>query len=247
MYSGTVLIVAVAVAITVVVYDTLPARIATTWDFQNNPVGYMQKTNYVIVILGYMIGAAILFMALDRLVVYRAFPVPLMSAIAGGMELFCLLMHLAILEVFDALNLSIFETILMLCSIPCLYVIVHMIFFRQNRDNRPMGLPLWIDIPPHSWWTRIFFFVRPILPHKVIAYDQGLVLRASLYAFTIPWKQIRMLTRATTIEALGAMAVRVPSAPSRSVKLSLKDAGLPVIFSIDNAARLIAEWERRCK
>ena len=84
MYSGTVIILVLAVVTTIVVYDSLPTRLATTWDFQNNPTGFMQKANYVAIVLGYMIGMAVLFVALDRLVVYPIFPVPLMSAEPRG-------------------------------------------------------------------------------------------------------------------------------------------------------------------
>ena len=245
MYSSTVIIVVIAVVITTVVYDSLPTRLATTWDFQNNPVGFMQKANYVMMILGYMIGIAVLIMAMDRIFIYELFPVPVMSAVGGAIELFCLLIHLTIINVPVLPNLTILGTIFMLCGTPCAYIVVHMILFRGRGDEVPVGIPLWVDSPPQSWFTIVFFFVRPILPHKVIAYDEGLVLHAAIYRFMIPWKQIRSLKHATTRKTLSGMGIRVSSSPSRSVELYLAGFKLPLIFSIDNEVRLIAEWEKR--
>ena len=245
MYSGTVIILVIAVVTTIVVYDSLPARLATTWDFQNNPTGFMQKANYVAIILGYMIGMAVLFMALDRFVVYPIFPVPLMSAVGGAMELFFLLIHLSIINVGVPPNLTILETIIMLCAAPCAYVIVHMVFFRGTMDDMPGSIPLWIDKPPQSFLTTVFFFVRPILPREVIAYNEGLILQAATYHFMIPWEQIRSLKRATTKKAMLGVGVRLSSSPSKSVVLYLEDFKVPLIFSIENEARLIAEWQNR--
>ncbi|MBW1859977.1 MAG: DUF1648 domain-containing protein [Deltaproteobacteria bacterium] len=245
MYAGPVLIVGIAVVTTIVVYDSLPATLATTWDFQNNPTGFMQKTNYVAAVLGYMIGMAVLFMALDRFMVYRLFPVPLMSAIGGAMELFCLLVHLSIINVGLPPDLTILQTIIVLFAAPCAYVYVHMKLFRGTMGDMPAGIPLWIDKPPQSFLTTVFFFVRPILPREIIAYNEGLVLHAATYHFMIPWGQIRSLKHATTSKAMMGMGVRLASSPSRSVELRLVEGRLPLIFSIDNEARLIAEWEKR--
>ena len=158
MYSGTVIILVLAVVTTIVVYDSLPTRLATTWDFQNNPTGFMQKANYVAIVLGYMIGMAVLFVALDRLVVYPIFPVPLMSAVGGALELFCLLIHLSIINVGVLPNLTILETIIMLCAAPCAYVVVHMMLFRGTMGDMPGDIPLWIDNPPPEFSYNRFLF-----------------------------------------------------------------------------------------
>ena len=245
MYSGTVIILVIAVVTTIVVYDSLPTRIATTWDFQNNPTGFMQKANYVAIVLGYMIGMAVLFVALDRFFVYPIFPVPLMSAVGGALELFCLLIHLSIINVGVLPNLTILETIIMLCAAPCVYVVVHIMLFRGAMGDMPGDIPLWIDKPPQSFLTTVFFFVRPILPREVVAYNEGLVLHAATYHFMIPWVQIRSLKHATTSKAMFGIGVRLSTSPSKSVELYLADFKVPLIFSIDNEARLIAEWEKR--
>jgi hypothetical protein len=244
-YMSTVLFVAVAVVATGVVYGSLPARLATTWDFQNNPVGYMQKASYVKLVLGFMLVMAVLMPILDRFYVYPVFPVPMMSAISGSLELFCLIMHLLIINVLILPGLTVTHTIFVLLGTPCAYAILHMIVFRSDAADLPRGLPLWTDTPPHSWLTVVFFFARPILPHKVIAYNEGLLLQAATYRFAIPWEQIRLIKQASTGEAMGGIGVRVVSAPSRSVKLYLAGHKLPVIFSIEDEARLTAEWEKR--
>ena len=93
----------------------------------------------------------------------------------------------------------------------------------------------------------IFFFIRPILPNEVIAYNEGLALKARIYNFMIPWDQIRLIEHASTSEAMGKMALRIASAPSRSVKMYLVGHKLPVIFSIADESRLINEWKQRTK
>jgi hypothetical protein len=245
MYAGPLLFVVIAIVTTMTVYDSLPETLTTTWDFHNRPTGYMQKTSYAAVVLGYMGGMLVLLMVLDRFLVYPLFPVPLMSAIAGWMELFCLLGHLAILDMGVIPTKTVFGTIILLFSVPSVYVAVHMKLFRGPMSELPQGVPLWIDNPPHSWLTTVFFFVRPILPREIIAYNEGLVLRSSTYHFLIPWEQIRSVKHAKMKMAMMGWGVRLVSAPSRSVEVSLVDGKLPLIFSIDNEARLIAEWERR--
>jgi hypothetical protein len=245
MYAGPVLFVVIAIVTTIMVYDSLPETLATTWDFHNRPTGHMQKTSYVAVVLGYMGGMFVLLMALDRFMIYPLFPVPLISAIAGWMELFCLLMHFAILDIGVIPTKTVFGTIVLLLVVPSIYVAVHMKLFRGTMSELPQGVPLWIDNPPHGWITTIFFFVRPILPREIIAYSEGLVLRSSTYHFMIPWKQIRSVKHATMNMAMMGWGVRIVSSPTRSVEVSLKDGKLPLIFSIDNEARLIAEWEKR--
>ena len=69
-YVPTVLFIAMAVLVTVTVYGSLPHRIATTFDFQNNPVGYMNKTIYVTVLIGYMMIMAIIMMIMDSSIGY---------------------------------------------------------------------------------------------------------------------------------------------------------------------------------
>ena len=71
------------------------------------------------------------------------------------------------------------------------------------------------------------------------------MLHAVTYHFMIPWEQIRSLKHATTSKAMLGMGVRLSSSPSKSVELYLADFKVPLIFSIDNEARLIAEWEKR--
>ena len=117
--------------------------------------------------------------------------------------------------------------------------------YRGDEDALPHGRPLWTDNPPQSWLTVVFFFARPILPHKIMAYAEGLVLQSSTYRFMIPWKQMGTIRSATVGEAMGAKAMRVVSSPSRSIIIHLVDQKLPVVFSIDNEARLISEWENR--
>jgi hypothetical protein len=122
-----------------------------------------------------------------------------------------------------------------------------MIIFRSGSDEIPRETPLWFDTPPHSWLTVFFFFLRPILPHQIIAYNSGLVLRSKIYCFRIPWEQIRSLEHAATWEALGGRTIRISSSPSRSVKLKLVDHKYPLIFAINNEDRLLAEWEKHKK
>ncbi len=240
-----VLFVLIAIVVSISVYESLPDRLATTFDFENKPVGYMNKDTYTAMILGYMVVMAGLFLALDRLYFYFIFPVPLMSAISGAMQVFILTIHLMILDIHIFPDISVMASIIVLCSIPCLYVVIHFKVFRGDEDTGHRGIPLWLDVPPHGWISKVFFFVSPILPHKVIAYNEGLVLKARLYRFMIPWDQIRSIEHATTGEALGKIALRISSAPSRSVKLYLVDQKLPVIFSIADEPRLINEWKRK--
>jgi hypothetical protein len=244
-YMPTVLFIATAVLVTVSVYGSLPERIATTFDFENNPTAFLNKATYIMVLIGYMIIMACIMLIMDRRYLYPVFPVPMMSAICGAIQLFCLIMHLIILEILVFPEAGIVGTLVILLGLPCIYVIVHMKFYRRDEDALPQGRSLWTDNPPHSWLTVVFFFARPILPHKVMAYAEGLVLQSSTYRFMIPWEQIRIIRRATAGEAMTADAMRVVSSPSRSVIMHLVDQKLPVVFSIDNEARLISEWENR--
>jgi hypothetical protein len=245
MYAGPVLFVVIAIVTTIMVYDSLPETLTTTWDFHNRPTGHMQKTCFVAVLLGYMVGMMLLFIVLDCFMVYPLFPVSLMSASIGWLELFCLLMHLAILDLGVIPTKTVFGTIILVLAVPSVYVAVHMKLFRGTMSELPQGVPLWVDNPPHGWLTTIFFFVRPILPREIIAYKEGLVVHASTYHFMIPWKQIRSVKHATMGMAMMERGVRLASSPSRSVEVSLVDGKLPLIFSIGNKGRLIAEWERR--
>jgi hypothetical protein len=240
-----VLFVLIAIVVSVSVYDSLPDRLATTFDFKNRPVGYMNKDTYMAMIIGYMSVMAVFFLALDRLYLYFIFPVPLMSAISGAIQVFILIMHMMILDIHILPDMSVLASIIVMCAIPCVYLVIHFKVFRRDEDEDHRGMPLWLDVPPHGWISRVFFFVSPILPNKVIAYNEGLVLKARLYRFMIPWAQIRSIEHATTGEAMSKMALRISSAPSRSVKLYLADQKLPVIFSIADEPRLIDEWKQR--
>ena len=244
-YAPTVLFIVLAVLSTSAVYDTLPARIATTFDFENNPAGYMQKTTYTVVILGYMIAMASIFMVFDRFYMYVIFPVPLTSAISGAIQLFTLIMHLMILDIGIFPDLSVTWSIIMICTIPCAYVLIHMVALRRMDNDISDRNPLWTDNSPQSWLTTVFFFTRPILPHKVVAYRKGLVLRATTYSFGISWDQISSIEHVSSRKAMTGTGVRLNTSPSRSVKLKLKDKKLPLIFSIDNEKRLIREWKAR--
>jgi hypothetical protein len=244
-YTPTIVLIAISILVTVSVYGSLPERIATTFDFENKPTAFMNKSTYVTVVIGYMIIMAVVMALLDRYYTYPVFPVPMMSAICGAIQLFCLIMHLIILEIPVLPETGILGTLVILLGLPCIYVPLHMKVYREVEDELPHGRPLWIDNPPHSWLSVIFFFVRPILPRKVTAYTEGLVLQSSTYRFMIPWKQISMIRRATVGEAMGAKAMRVVSSPSSSVIIHLLDQKLPLVFSIDNEARLISEWENR--
>jgi hypothetical protein len=244
-YTPTVLFIAIAVLVTVAVYGSLPERIATTFDFENRPTAFMDKATYVTVLIGYMIIMAVIMLVVDRLYSYPVFPVPMMSAICGAIQLFCLIMHLILLEIPVFPETGVFGTIVLLLGLPCMYVTLHMRLYRGGEDELPRGKPLWTDSPPHGWLSTVFFFARPILPHKVMAYAEGLVLQSSTYRFMIPWKQISAMRSATLGEAMGAKAVRVVSSPSRSVILRLAGQKLPLVFSIDNESRLISEWENR--
>jgi hypothetical protein len=235
----------IAVLYTITVYGSLPERIATTFDFHNNPTGFMNKNTYNMILIGYMIIMALILMILDRIYVYPVFPIPLMSAICGAMELFCLIMHLAILEAPVFEGTGVFGTLVILLGLPCVYMLLHMKVYKGEEEELPRESPVWTDRPPHGWLSTVFFFARPILPHKVLAYAEGLVLQSSTYRFMIPWKQINSLRRATYSEAMGAWAMRVVSSPSRSVIMHLADQKLPLVFSIDNRERLISEWENR--
>jgi hypothetical protein len=244
-YVPTVLLIAIAVVVTVAVYGSLPERIATTFDFENNPTAFLNKATYVTALIGYMIIMALVMLLLDWRYTYPVFPVPMMSAMCGAIQLFCLIMHLILLEVLILPGKSILGTLVILLGLPCIYIVLHMKFYRADEDDLPHERPLWTDTPPHGWLTVIFFFARPILPHKVMAYAEGLVVQSSTYRFMIPWKQIDAIRRATVSEAMGAKAMRVVSSPSRSVIVHLVGQKLPLVFSIDNEARLIAEWKNR--
>ena len=102
-----------------------------------------------------------------------------------------------------------------------------------------------IDKPPHGLLDTILFFIRPILPNETRAYDDGLVIKAALYSIAIPWDTIEEAGKASVTEAMGGMAVRLASNSSHAVRLKLKDARLPLIFSVSDEARLIQEWEGR--
>jgi hypothetical protein len=244
-YAPTVVLIAVAVLITVSAYGSLPERIATTFDFKNNPVGWMDKGTFFSMLIGYMLIMAIIMVMLDKLYTYPVFPVPMMSAICGAIELFCLIMLLLTLEILAFPKTGVFGALAALIVLPCIYAILHMKVYRGDEEALPRGRPLWTDRPPRGWLSVIFFFVRPLLPHKVMAYAEGLVLQSSTYRFMIPWGQISRIRGATVGEALGAKAVRVVSSPSRSVLLHLKNRKTPLVFSIKDEARLISEWKGR--
>jgi hypothetical protein len=244
-YAPTVLLIAIAIAVTVAVYGSLPERIATTFDFENNPTAFLNKATYVTVMLGYMIIMALVMLILDWRYTYPVFPAPMMSAMCAAIQLFCLIMHLILLEVLILPGKSILGTLVILLGLPCIYIVLHMKFYRGAEDELPHERPLWTDTPPHGWLSVVFFFVRPILPNKVMAYAEGLVLQSSTYRFMIPWKQIGTIRRATIGETMSAKAMRVVSSPSRSVLVRLVDQKVPLVFSIDNEARLIAEWKSR--
>jgi hypothetical protein len=243
-YTFPVFFVAVAVLVTIAVYGSLPTRLATTFDFNNNPTGFMNKATYVTVVIGFMAAMLFIMIVMDRYYIYPIFPVPMMSAICGAIQLFCLIIHLLILEVPVLPETGILGTLVILLGLPCVYVYLHMTLYRGEEEELPHGRPLWTDTPPQGWLSVVFFVFRPILPHEVIAYAEGLVLKSRTYRFMIPWKQIRSIRRATVSEAMGAMGMRVVSAPSRSVMLHLSGQKLPMVFSIDNEARLIGEWEK---
>ena len=124
-----------------------------------------------------------------------------------------------------------------------------MFIFRRMDNDISDSSPLWTDKSPQSWLTTVFFFARPILPHKVVAYRKGLVLRATTYSFGISWDQITSIEHATSREAMTGKGMRLNTSPSRSVKLKLKDKKLPLVFSIDNEKRLIsvAKARLRCR
>jgi hypothetical protein len=237
----------IAIFVSISVYDSLPDRLATTFDFKNNPTGYMNKATYTYMILGFMAIMTGLFLVLDRLYFYFTFPVPLMSAISGAMQLFILFMHIFILDLHNLPEMSVITSIIVLCAVPCLYFFIHLKIFQRDEGEGPRGLPLWQDVSPHSWLAKVFFFVRPILPDRVITYDDGLVIKASLYRIMVPWDQIRLIEHATVNDIMRKMAIKLTSAPSRSVKLYQKDQKLPIIFSISDESRLISEWKQRAK
>lgn len=240
-----VLFVVIAIGVSIFVYDSLPDRLATTFDFKNNPVGFMDKDTYTLLVPGYMVVMAGLFLVLDRFIFFFIFPVPLMSAISGAIQVFTLVMHLYILDIHILPDMSVMTSIIVLCTIPCLYIIIHFKAFRRDKDEGHRGVPLWLDVPPQGWLSRVFFFVGPLLPAKVTAYNEGLVLYAKLYCFMIPWNQIRSIEHATAGEALSKMGLRISSSPSKSVKLFLVDRKIPIIFSIADESRLINEWKKK--
>lgn len=226
------------------VYDSLPERLATNFDFEGTPTGWMAKGSYTALILGAMWGMLAFLLALDRFLVYRSFPAPVLSAVTGGTELFMLAIHLGTIQVYrlEGVPASIILTVIL--ALFAVYVAVHCLVARRHEEE-PAGPPLWTDYPPHGLLDTILFFVRPFLPGEVRAYEEGLVLRAWLYTFAIPWETIEAITHATVWEAVGGMAVRVASSPARAVKLKLSGTKLPLIFSIQDERRLIEEWERR--
>ncbi len=226
------------------VYDELPERVATNFGPDGRPIGWMAKGSYTALILGAMWGMLAFLLVLDRLLVYRTLPAPILSSVTGAMELLHLAFHLCVIDVYGLEGTR--ASIVVTASFALLigYVVVHCLIAR-SREDEPPGPPLWVDYPPHGLLDTILFFVRPLLPGEVRAHEEGLVLRAWLYAFAIPWETIEAITHATVWEALGGMAVRVASSPSRAVKLKLSGTKLPLIFSIQDERRLVEEWEKR--
>lgn len=233
-----------ASVVSLAIYDRLPERLATHFDFEGKPNGWTAKGPYVAMMLGIMWAMLLFFALLDRFLVYRTLPTPLMSSITGATELFFLLIHLGILRILNV-QTSPPLTIVGFVAAMCAYIVAHCWLFRSGPGERSTAEPLWIDRPPHGLLDTILFFIRPILPNEIRAYDEGLVVNAALYSIAIPWDTIEEAAKATRAEAMGGMAVRVASNSSHAVKLKLKDARLPLIFSVEEEARLINEWKER--
>ena len=243
-YLPAVLFCAAATVISAVVYGELPGRLATSFDFEGTPTGWMTKRSYVTLMLGAMWGMLAFLLALDRLLAYRSFPAPVLSAVTGGTELFLLAIHLGTIRLYRLEGVHALIVLSGILALFTVYVAVHCLVARTGEDEPP-GPPLWVDFTPHGLLDTVLFFVRPFLPGEVRAYEEGLVLRAWLYTFFVPWDTIEALAHATVWEAVGGMAVRVASSPSRAVKLKLSGTKLPLIFSVEHEDRLIEEWERR--
>jgi len=116
---------------------------------------------------------------------------------------------------------------------------------RPSRREAPEGTPLWIDNPPSGTFAKVFFFVSPIMPKELIAYEEGLLIKAPMYIFAVPWKNIKKVVEASGWQAVMGMAVRVVSDTSSAVKMEVTGMKLPIMFSVANRGRLIEEWKKR--
>lgn len=244
-YAVPALFCVIATVASVLVYEGLPERLARNFR-DGRPAGWMTKGSYVALMLGSMWGILVLFLALDRLLVYRMFPAPEMSAGTGAMELLCLAEYLNIIKVnvygLEGVPASISAPVVLVLLVA--YVAIHCMIARR-RGEEPQSPPLWVDYPPHGLLDTVFFFVRPFLPGEVRAYEEGLILRAWLYTFAVPWETIESITHATRWEVFAGSATRMVSSPSRAVRLTLSGVKLPLIFSIEDERRLVEEWEKR--
>ncbi len=232
-----------ATAASAIVYEGLPERLATSFGPAGQPTGWMAKESYTAFMLGAMWGVLVLLLALDRLLVYGSFPVPVLSAIAGATELLHLVIHLGIIGIYQMEGKSVWTTMPVVLALFVAYIVVHCRVARRRGDE-PETPPLWTDFPPHGILSAVFFFVRPFFP-EIRAHEEGLVLRAWLYTFAVPWDAIESVEHATVWEAMASMGVRIASKPSRAVKLRLAGMKLPLIFSIEDESRLVEEWKKR--
>jgi hypothetical protein len=91
----------------------------------------------------------------------------------------------------------------------------------------------------------VLFFASPLYIREIAAYNEGIVIRAPMYVFTIPWKNIRKIVQVSGWKAVMGMAVRVVSDASSAVRMEITGMKLPLIFSVANQERLIEEWKKR--
>ncbi|MBN1809355.1 MAG: DUF1648 domain-containing protein [Planctomycetes bacterium] len=236
--------VAAAVA-SFLVYDSLPDTIPTHFDSAGRPDGWSPKNTYILGMLAMMAGMLVLFLLMDRFLLYFSFPVPLLSGIAGSMLLLMLLVHVGILQVYRLEDVPAWQAVAVMLVVMFGYMAVHCYFARSAPPPRPSGDVLWTDRPPHSLLDTVFFFVRPILPSRVEAYPDGFLIIAALYTFAVPWAAVAKVAPASPAAAMAGSGVRIASSPSHAVSLDIDGMKRPLVMSLEDRDRFIAEWKAR--
>jgi hypothetical protein len=244
-YTVPLLLFVAAVVASVFTYDGLPDAIPTHFNTAGEPNGWMKKLDYTETMLGTMFVTLSLIAALDALLIYPNFPVPIMSLIAGAVVFVQLITHLGIIGVLNVQNVSVYVILPVIALSVICYIVILGLMIRPNLRELPQGAPLWVDNPPRGWFAKALFFVSPIMPKEVIAYEEGLIIKASTYTFAVPWKNIRKIVEAGGWKAVMGMAVRVVSDASSAVRMEITGMIFPLIFSAANRQRLIEEWKNR--
>jgi len=244
-YIVPMLLFAAAIAASAVTYSGMADTIPTHFNAAGEPNGWMKKLGYTETMLGTMFVTLGIMILLDMLVVYPNFPVPIMSLITGAAVLIQLITHLGIISVYRIQNVPAYVILPAIVVSAVGYIAIFGLLTRPNLRDLPQGAPLWIDNPPHGWFAKVFFFVVPMFPKEIAAYEEGLLIKAPMYIFAVPWKNIKKIVEASGWGAVMGMAVRVVSDASSAVKMEVTGVKLPIMFSIANRGRLIEEWKKR--